>query len=239
MNSSGKTPMTQEKKNRGSCGCVAIIAMFVVGCIAFMVFGLPFIIGATSEETWFVPGDADNFDPIATFDEVAAYAGDNVLLMEMEAYYVRSDGTMALNADYRPRVEYKFAQPTTDEADNDAPVGVPGAVQSESRYRLISVTVSDPFQTFSVRSMGSGGNREYQYMNLGMDRDTGDVTDRLPDEPVDAPVCPFADFWEVAIGRGAPRDAVATITYSSEGYTFRIQDTNIRLSFDFDCTVRE
>jgi hypothetical protein len=78
----------------------------------------------------------------------------------------------------------------------------------------------------------------YSYVNEGMTRDTRDPETIDNPEFLAPPTCDFARLWSVALERGAPADAVASIEYNAEGYEFRIQDTDVRLEFDTNCRPR-
>ena len=55
---------------------------------------------------------------------------------------------------------------------------------------------------------------------------------------VPPPRCSFAALWAQAEQRGAPANAVATITYDTSGYDFAIRETSILLRFDSNCRMR-
>jgi hypothetical protein len=216
------------------CGIIAGILLIIVGC-----FGITtYVSSVLTEETWYVPGNASHFDPVQVYPDVQAYAGEGAQLLKMEAYYVRSDGTLDLNADYSPSpsVTYRFFRPSTREAENKAPLGVPGAASNPSgqAYEPVIVKLSRPYQMYNVRS--SSG--EYSYMNFGMDRDVGVPASGNPGTLLEAPACSFADLWAMAIDVAeAPPEAVAVIIYDQSGYLFEIYNTNIDLQFGMDCQL--
>lgn len=212
-----------------------LVVMLVLGAVAFGLCAqyllIPFFIsGGGNVDTRPVPGDATRFDPVATFQEVAAYAGEGARLLSLTAYYVKSDGTLDLTADYYPRVDYEFAR-EVPRPDDAPPVGA-GGTASGQWYEPIEIDAYQPNQWRRV-----SGSQNYSYMNQGMERDVSDATTTLSGTFVAAPACSFARLWETAITRDAPRDAVATIEYDAEGYDFRISDVSISLRFNTNCQL--
>jgi hypothetical protein len=229
--------MSNSKKNQSSgVGCVWLV-LFLVG-VAACVVGIIWLtgkIGLQPPESIPVPGDAAHFDPITAFDEVQKFAGEGVMLLSMDAVYVRSDGTLDLTAEaYRPTVSYEFVRKMTEPPTNAPPVGAGGSVTDEW-FEPIEVELSRPGQGYTLRSGGS----EVSYVNQGMERDPGTAVNRLSQETIDAPQCSLAKLWEAAIAEDAPRDAVATIRYDADGYTFNISDMSISLEFTPDCELVE
>ena len=213
-------------------GCVVLVVLFFFACF----FGMPMFFGVFVEHTQAVPGDAAHFDPVATFKQVADYAGDGneVRFIDLSAHYVRSDGTLDLNASYMPTVDYKFYRVVTPQK-SDVPVGAPGYVSSDATYQKVEVRIWQPNQMRNVTRDGSS----YQYIHLGMARDVSEDLDvSLPGTVVDAPACPFVDLWKQAIDKGAPDNGVAVIDYNASGYEFFVQDTNYRFEFDLKCNMK-
>ena len=183
-----------------------------------------------------VQGDPAAFDPIASYGSLQAFAGEGAQLISLDAQFVRSDGTLDLTASYNPspRVSAEFALEVAPPADAP-PVGAGGL---GTWYRQVSINAYRPGQQGRVTSSGAGGRVTYSYVNEGMTRDIdAPATDTFSFLP--APTCAFADLWRVALERGAPAEAVATIEYDDEGYEFRIRDLDIRIMFDNACQVRE
>lgn len=219
-------------KWRGRCGCLGC-AGGILGFILLMMFGLPILLGIFYEDTWFLPGDARNFDVTATFAEVQKHAGDDVQLVSIEAYYVRSDGTIDLKAEYTPYVRYTFVRELDEPPDDAPPIGAGGNLD-DRWYERVEVMVERPWKSWSVTSGGSS----YTYYNLGMDRDTSDPAAGLPGNLVPPPTCPFAMLWEKAMQRDTPRSAVAVIRYDEQGYHFSVNSTPYNFDFDFDCNLK-
>jgi hypothetical protein len=208
-----------------------LIVVLILGFLAVKFLIIPFFeTGGGMADTRDVPGDATRFDPIANFAAIKAYAGAGAELIGFDAYYVRSDGTLDLNADFYPRVDLEFLIPTTAPA-NAPPIGAGGSADGEW-YIPVDIDIYQPGQWRRV----SGGSTSYTYVNKGMQRDVDDPVSwertLLPD-----PTCSFADLWAVALTKDAPSSAVAIIEYDERGYSFRISDVSISLYFDMDCQL--
>jgi hypothetical protein len=197
-------------------------------------FTITFITSVLIEQTWFLPDDASRFDPITSFDTVQNHAGEQAVFLGFEAYYVRSDGTLDLYADYSPApyVDYEFYIPQS-QPDNAPPLGA-GTRTSGQWYEPVTVEVYRPWKSWSVRS----GSSEYTYSNLGMDRETGSIINGDPGRPATIPTCSLQRLWSAALEYGAPAEAVAIITYDVEGYHFVINSTEVDLKFDRDCRLQ-
>ncbi|MBZ0286193.1 MAG: hypothetical protein K8I30_01160, partial [Anaerolineae bacterium] len=187
--------------------------------------------GGGNADTRDVPGDPTHFDPIASFAAIKTYAGEGALLTGFEAYFVHSDGTLDLPADYYPRVSASFVIPTTAPADAP-PIGAGGSADGEW-YLPVEIAIFQPGQWRKVTS--SRGS--YTYVNKGMQRDVNDPTSNAPMILSD-PTCSFADLWQEAIKHDAPQSAVAIIEYHASGYRFSISDVSIHLDFDMDCRLQ-
>jgi hypothetical protein len=214
------------------CGCFLLglsgLALFAGAILAYT--------SVVAEQTWFVPGEAAQFDPVAGFGTIQTHAGAGARLLGFEARFVRADGTLDLTATYSgpPTVEYRFARSLPGAPKDAPPVGA-GRPADDHWYEPIRVKISRPWEFRSV-SRSSGGTRtRYQYFNLGMARDAG--RPQAGPEVVFAPrpACPLGDLWKVAASQGAPSSAVAVIRYDPIGYSFRIEGTPIDLAFGVDC----
>lgn len=224
----------QKKPRRGlpaGLALVLLIALIVVVCV-LPFFALSYVIGYFGEGTRPVPGSASAFDPIASFAEVSKYAGDNVKLKSMTAYYVRSDGTLDLNASYRPYVDYEFYQALSSPPRDAPPVGAGGS-PNQKWYQEIQVKIQQP-RTWHVTSNSS----EYDYYDFGMSHDLRTPTSTAQ-ASIPSPTCSFKNLWSTAMQNGAPTDAVAEIEYNENGYEFSINDINIRIKFSTDCRSTE
>jgi hypothetical protein len=212
-------------------GCLAVVLLFV-GAFAVCGGGGLFITSVLVEHTAPLPGDASHFDPVASLSAVQNHAGSDTQLVKIDALYVRSDGTMDLNASYRADAEYTFVRQVAPPADAP-PVGA-GGTSGGQWYQEVSVEVYKPGQMRHVVS----GNSTYDFINLGMDREDYTASSTLPGDIVPAPKCAFQKLWSLAAEKDAPTDAVAIIRYDSDGYTFDISDAHIHLTFSTDCKLQ-
>jgi hypothetical protein len=208
---------------------------FLIGgvlCYRFLLWPL-MISGFGQADTRPVPGDASRFNPLAALPDIRAYAGEGAQLISIEADYVRSDGTMELTAEYSPspRVEYQFVREMPRPADAP-PIGAGGA-NTGPWYEPITIKAYKPGQWWNV----TRGNSEYSYMNQGLERETSSPRNDMTDQIVADPSCSFGDFWQVALKKDAPKDAVATINYDQYGYSFSISGLSVDLRFDMTCRL--
>lgn len=212
------------------------VALSIVGFILLYRYILqPFFeSGFGMEDTRAVPGDASNFEPFNALPEIRSYAGEDVLLIEITLSYVRSDGTMELTASYTPapEAEYEFMR-QIPRPDNAPPIGAGGA-NNEPWYEPITITAYQPGKWWHVTT----GSTEYSYMNKGMDRETSSPRNGLSSPVLDDPRCSLDKLWAVALKQEVPSSAVATIHYNQYGYEFEISGTDVDLTFDFDCTLK-
>jgi hypothetical protein len=210
---------------------LGVITALIV--LAFKYVITPFFeTGGGNVDTREVPGNAASFDPVAALPGVADYAGTGAQLLSINAYYVRSDGTMDLTVDtYHPYVEYNFVREVPAPADAP-PVGAGGSF-SGKWYEPVEIKASKPGQWFHV----DAGSSEYDYMNKGMERETSRPTSSQQ-SIVPTPKCTFARLWQTAMQvKEVPKSAVATIEYNYDGYDFRIGDLSIWMKFDMDCRL--
>lgn len=251
---------------RQGCGLGCIISLFIVGIIAVSIFGVFAAMGsfaggdflsqiseivntvtnidaALGLSTTTLPGDADAYDSIAALAAVTAFAGEGAQLVELEAAQVRSDGTQNLNATYdppRPRTTYTFLR-EVPRPENAPPVGAGGTADGQW-YEPITVEAYRPGQMSYITQMGGSVNIQTQFVNQGLKREVDDPTSELffynDGAFVAAPKCSTRQLWSTALERGAPADAVASITYNDEGYEFRIIGAGFSLNFDANCRVR-
>lgn len=183
----------------------------------------------TADNTAAPPGDVRNFDPVASFEAMAAYAGPDARLVSLQAWFVRTDGTLDLEADYRPRVTAEFVTRATE-----ADVAAQGPRAPGSGF-----AVGDPLDTaLDVRAphwqhVSSGGS-EWDEKHLGMGRRPGGKASAR--KFADTPTCPFRQLWQQAKQRGAPTDVVAIIRYDATGYTFEANGRDFKVRFAADCT---
>jgi hypothetical protein len=184
------------------------------------------------EGTADVPGDVHRFDPIAAYPAVAASAGPRARLVKLEARYVREDGTQDLEASYvgfGDVDQYTLLRANGAREDPSVPVG---ARRQPAPFELVRVGIQKPHWV----SQSINGHKPQQKKHLGMETrvaGSGDTKDGAVD-----PGCSFAKLWTVAKEHGAPKGAVAAITYDKTGYDFRIDGTDVHLRFDASCQVQ-
>lgn len=223
----------QENEESSSVGCIAIT--IAIALILIVIIAIITVLQIFSDEVWLVPGDPDNFDPISEYTMVLDYAGDDARLTRIEALFVKSDGTLDLNASYEPAptVVYYFYRPTRD---NNAPAGT--APSDAIWHSQVTITISQPF-AWSVATQDSDQDGFSMMLNLGMDRDRYVEVLAVAPPTLETPRCSFADFWDTAIETSeADSNAVATIIYDQTGYHFLIQGTTVNLLFDNNCELQ-
>ena len=222
---SAKDHTMNNTTGRGSSAEIISIAIVLV----FLTVGV-FLVGCTSQTTnqpnTAVPalptdpilGDGSHFDPVAAYPQIAKIAGDGLHFIGMDIYYVRSDGTLDLNASYKPYANYSFFQ-YMDGAPTDAPpVGAGGKLNAKW------------YQPSLVAVRGPDNPGEKSKVDRYDEKPTNAMLPIVP-----APTCPLKQLWAVALDKGAPIKAVATIYYDVKGYYFRINDTSVSLQFDTNC----
>ncbi len=157
-----------------------------------------------------LPGGLHAFDPIAglALARERSPLGTEGALSAIRAQYVSSNGRVDLDAPaYRGQVDYEFwVPPAASAAEPAAPVGVP-------------------------RTLAMGRHASVRVPSGGMD--PGFVTPYINGQSLPAPRCSLEGLWAVAMSRGAPRDAVATISYGGSAdqggrWTSDIGDTAVR-----------
>ncbi len=224
--------LAQDKKRSNRLSCLVKLLIILPLLYLFVTrLAIPFFeTGGGNVTTEPVPGDAKAFDPIAALPQVAAYAGEGAELTVIDAYYVRSDGTMDLTASYHPYVNFTFARKVPTPADAP-PIGAGGKADG-AWYEPVTIKAYEPGSWWTVRS----NNSSYSYVNRGMKRDTSRPT-TSPNVIIPTPKCTFKQLWSAAVEKGAPKDAVAVIRYFERGYNFSINDADVRLQFDRDCQL--
>jgi hypothetical protein len=213
---------------------VAVLAVFAPNALNGLMSGLT---GQNVVVTQAIVGDPAKFDPIAGYAQAKAFAGEGAILIEMRASQVRADGTTDLTATYSPApyVDYEFARPVA-RPDNAPPVGAGGNTNGQW-YEKVEISAFRPGDRRRVSQTSGGVRLSYTYVNEGITRDVDSPSASTPTFAGGDPTCSFAAFWQEAIKRDAPADAVATITYDDSGYEFRIQGLSIDLEFDAECKL--
>lgn len=215
-------------------GCIVGLLLFM----ATMFIVIDALMSVFVEDTWFVSGNPRTFDPIRALPEVHAHAGQTTQLVSIKASFVRSDGTLDLKASYvpAPHVVYIFSKELSHPPENAAPLGA-GATSADRWYEETKVRVYRPWQSMGVTSYGKWGRVQYAYHNLGMERDVSAPQGHPIGKIAPDPTCSLKELWDIALQHGAPKDAVAVITYDADGYSFEIAQTNVALQFTQTCKL--
>ncbi|MBX3273840.1 MAG: hypothetical protein KF729_26485 [Sandaracinaceae bacterium] len=171
-----------------------------------------------------LPGAPHAVDPMEVLEAAREVSGlgPDAQLVSIEASYVGVDGRVDLDAaTYRGSVRYRFGVPRASTGQSaQAPLGAP-------RVRAPNADAA----SVELNARGMQGPLR--------------VLARAPSTVrfVPLPRCSFADVWALASARGAPRPAVAAVTYHAalDGapvWSFRIADTDVALSFgDAECVA--
>lgn len=217
------------------CGCLG-----VVGFVGFMLWLTLFsntcakMLGL---ETYPVSGDARHFDPFKQLAAIRAKAGQGAILTEIEASFVRNDGTMDLQASYKPgpSATYKFVVPLSEPPKDAPPIGA-GRGPDDRWYQSVTIRCYEVGQMRHVTRISGGSRTEYNYRNEGMEVDRG--SPQAGKIPIDLsePKLSCQKLWEMALAKGAPKDAVAVIQYDEDGYEFDISGST---SFELDPAGKE
>lgn len=241
------------RRRSAGCGCLGglvalIIALVTIGGIAIAVLAvfspnllmgaMTALTGVKGPETRKIASDASNFDPFGTYDEISAFAGQDAQLIEIDASYVRADGTMDLTATYSPapNVDYKFARVVARPGDAP-PVGVAGSTNG-SWYESITIRAFQPGQRRRTSITKGGVRTSFDWVNDGLVREVSAPTSSLSTEFIARPQCSPADLWKTALERDVPKDAVAVIRYDKNGYSFVISGAGVNLRFDMECKLK-
>lgn len=217
-------------------GVLAVVGIFVPDAqnLLSSVFGS--VTGIPVPETRAVTGDATRFDPIGQYGEALAFAGEGALLIELSASYVKSDGTVDLTAtSYNPWITYRFIRPS--EAPADAPPIGAASNDGGAWYEPATVEAFEIGQRRQQTTTRGSVRSTVQWVNKGLTRHIEDRTTQVK-EVLPAPQCSFAKLWSYALEEGAPRDAVAIISYDASGYSFSISGAGFNFDFDLECKPR-
>lgn len=219
------------------CGFL-VIGLFAAGIV--YVSCSNFFGNLMGEKTYKIQGDVTHFDPFAKLAEIRTHVPADARLISIEATFVRSDGTMDLNAKYTPfpQTTYTFERTLDKAPENAPPVGV-GRGPNDVWLQEIEVSCWQPGQRRSVMKTGGGVSTKYQYTHLGIEVDEKSPTSGKPDPGIADPKCSTQKLWEIAIEKGASKDAVARIEYDKNGYEFRIDRTGVDFRCDENCAVKD
>lgn len=214
------------------CGC-PLVFVAALGTFLFIVLGTNTCAKMLGEELYPLKSDPKHFDPFVGIEEVRERIGAKARLVKVDASFVRSDGTMDLTAKYKPapRVTYEFDVPLDKAPDNAPPVGA-GRGPNDVWIQHVRVDVYEPGQGRSVTRISGGSRTQYQYRNEGMDVDRGTPTMGKLKDDIGEPKLSTQELWKAGLAKGAPQDAVATITFDEDGYEFSVTGVDARLEFD-------
>lgn len=213
-------------------GCISFVA-----AIAFFIWLVGFsnvCAGMFGIETYKIAGDVRHFDPYKELPQIRAKVGAGAILKEIDAEYVRSDGTMDLEATYKPppTVEYTFVMPLAKPPADAPPVGASRG-PDDKWYQEVRVSCGHIGQRYTVRRMSGGSSTQFSYTNEGIEIDRHSATSGTIPTDLGDPKVSCAQIWDMALKAGAPKDAVAIIRLTSSGYDFGItRSTNLRLDLD-------
>lgn len=184
-------------------------------------------------ETYDVPGSADRFDPVAAVAPLAALAGEGAYLGEATFSQVRSDGTMDLDVSYVPvpSARYTFFRRLKGAPKDAPPIGTGRGVGEW--YEEVVVDCSQPGVRRTQITRGGNLNSRIDYIHKGVAIRREPKSGQLPAELRALRPSP-AEMWRHALDQGAPPEAVATISYETDGARFSIVGTRFRYDWDSD-----
>ncbi len=225
-----------KKLGCGLCGCFLTIPAFIGTILYFTLFS-NHCARMMGEETYPVTGDPSRFDPVAAIPEIRAKVGESAILQSVRASSVRPDGTMNLNAIYKPApsADYTFLLPLdkAPEGQTAPPVGA-GRGPDDVWTQRVSVRVYRPGQRLHVERTSGNTKSSYSYVNEGMDIDRSTPRMTKLEKGVDDLKVSTKQMWDIAQKLGASPESVATIEYSAKSSSFYIMGTDVRLSWDKD-----
>ena len=219
--------MSEGKTSR--VGCVLSVLMSLglfVGMGGFM-FVMSFGLEPLKTGSFKNIKEPDRFDVHKHVKRAVEMAGPGVEYFQTTAQGVRSDGTVDLGASYNPTVMYQFF----GEPDEQVPVGAPGG----PLVRVVSVVAQNPGW---VLVYSRPGERTYNW-SQGLEVRESNMALSMFETAKVLPKCSFKELWAKALERGAPADAVASITHNSVGYSFAITGTPHNYTFTHDCELKE
>lgn len=215
-------------KKGGVCGVIIGCSFLVaaIGGFGWFMYQALFtnsIAKMMGEETVPVTGDTSNWDPIEGIGQVKKQAGAGAQLVRMTLSSIRSDGTMELTASYTPspKATYELERrlPKAPNGKTEPPIGA-GRTPDSVWVERVNITVSKPDQTRHVKSVGGGVSKEYNYKNEGMEVDRSSQLTK-PGTEITLKPSP-KEMWSIALKAGAPKNAVAQISYDGTDAKFNI-----------------
>jgi len=242
MQESGRNKAAKKGCACGVGGCIA----FVIGIAGFVGLILYFTVFSNScakmmgEETYPLAGDPARFDPFLAIPDIKSKLGPDAILLEMDASFVRSDGTLDLKAQYKPAptATYRFRVPIK-EAPKDAPPIGAGRRPGDIWIQDVRVDVYEPGMRRHVSRISGGTRSSYSYTNEGMDVDRSSPQMGSLEESLPEPKITTKEMWDFAISKGADKDAVARVSFDDDGYEFTISELKFHLRWDKDGKFEE
>lgn len=227
----GQGQRTGKKLGLMGCGC-GITFIGLLGTFLYIMIFTNVCARMMGTETYPFKSDTKHLDPFAAIEEVRAKVGTGARLVEVEADFVRSDGTMDLTATYKPapRITYKFIVPL-DKAPADAPPVGAGRGPDDVWTQQVTVNCYEPGQRRHITRISGGSRTSYNYTNEGMEIDRSTPSMGSLKSDIGAPKITTAELWKMALGKGANKAAVARIEFTDDGYEFSITGTPVR----FEC----
>lgn len=236
----GKKQQTPDQKKLGKkvgcgiCGCAFTIPAFIIFMIYITTFS-NYCAKMFGEETYPIAGDPSRFDPFAGIAEIRSKLGPKAILLDVRVSGVRSDGTLDLNAKYKPspNADYDFRAPAKEVPEEMPPIGA-GREPGDIWIQNVSVRVYEPGLRRSVTKTSGNSRTSYTYTNEGMDVDRGTPQMDSLDEGIPDPKMSIKEMWDFALSKGADKEAVAQITYNDDGYDFMITGLKFYIYWDKD-----
>lgn len=232
----GNRRFSRNKPTNGvSIGCFtcAVAIVLFIGALVWLIMGIGDWMAGDRNQV--LVGDPSRYDPFANLDELRAIAGPDARLVSINAFQVRSDGTMNLNADYvpRPTVTYRFVLPLAKPPENAPPSGVTGPAGAPW-MQFVTLVASRPGGFRRVIERRGISRNEYMYRHRGLDKDVstpvqGQIPENLPDPKIST-----AELWRMGREKGAPDDAVANIDYDQAGYRWSVVGFSEPVMLDLD-----
>ncbi len=206
-----------------------IIIFFIIGLIIFFILLAGLITGIIpayiSPNNKHIKGNHGSFDPIAEYDNIKNFAGDdNLKLMNIDIEYVKRDGTIDLNAKYKPTATYTFFEKINNKKDKDMPFGT-----ENIKFKLVTVKISKPYHIESWRIIDGGRNFRF---HLGMFKKTAIIDTSFQYKAIEKPGCSLKKLWDNLKIKDIPENSVAVISYTDYGFNFSIKNTHYNYHFD-------
>lgn len=239
INSGSPTPAPPIYTNSKAVGALAALGIIAFVGLLGLAPGLMYYLSAVTHHSKSLTGNPATYSPITYFSEAQELAGEDALLYEMEAKFVKSDGTMDLTASYNPPPSADFTFYIPADKPKDAP---PTGAGSDKYSREVNIMVERAWTTHGVTKSTANTRTRYTYFNFGIAADFDEPNNfRQLEKAVPTPKCDFADLWKAAITEGANPEAVSTIIYNKDGYDFRVfgDKEDLYLKFDMSCKLTD